>query len=389
MQFMLILGNINGLTSLKNTLIRNRRILVRTPSLHSIILGFLLLAIFITLSGGLTVKTALLSSPMTSSSAADIIITAESGIHDSQLDDDDFFFQALNVTDPRGSLVANVSITVCYQLNDTVHSSGMTNNSGVLIIHDVPKGTYAWEATHENEEVVDSGILVADGVIVQVTTRADNWDYQGDAGDIRFYAEERDAAIPISDVNITLYSINGTVVNNCKTDFTGECFFHDLPDGMYSFEARFRDELIEENQVTVDSSKFNIETDNTAPVVTIISPYDGGSFCLRNYALILEYSVEETNNYTIAVFVNDKNVGFIANGSVLNYGAPPVIAGSGLNVLRVEATDIAGNIGHDEVHFTVIVHATTQVPTSIGSSTQGLLVFLSLGLLVVVYRKQK
>ncbi|MFX1518142.1 MAG: carboxypeptidase regulatory-like domain-containing protein, partial [Promethearchaeota archaeon] len=277
----------------------------------------------------------------------EVDIIASASILDNEFDNDDFSFQAINSSDPHQSLVSDVTIDV-YLLNGTLYASDITDSEGMVTFYDVPINDYAWEATYQDLEV-DSGHLVSDGFILSVYAYAENWDHQGDYGDIRFNAEEANSHIFAPDVVITLYRNDGTIIDSGMTDYIGAVYFYDFADGSYAWEATFEGTLVDEGIISIDSSLFILETDNSAPVVSIERPTSGEVIDVTEKELLLEYTVVERNNYTIDVLINGVSIGFKSNGSSIRE-----ITENGEYSIRVIATDIAGNSHYDEVSVTVV-----------------------------------
>lgn len=260
----------------------------------------------------------------------------------------------------------------------------------MVIFRDVSDGTYAWEATFGGEDG-GSGSLITDGVVVNVRAFPENWDHQGDGGDVRFHVEDIATTTSIPDVTISLYFLNGTWIADCTTNFLGSGYLHDVGDGIYGYDVYFQDELVDAGLVTIDSNLFTYETDDIAPVVSILSPMNGESINFEE-DIQLDYMVNEINKYNIVVYLNGSSIGFKENGSIIQEASP-----MGSYILLIEVIDSAGNIGYDEVQFSVQATETTSstsktVPTtSIGSTrpANGFTILLGLIPILVILLKRK
>ncbi len=326
---------------------------------------------------------------VTNSQSDEIEVIASVNILDTQLDHDDFVFQAINISVPNNqSLMANVTVDI-YFLNGSFYTRATTNSSGFLIFYDVPEGDYGWEAFYDSSEV-DSGSLTSDGLTFSVSSYPENWDHQGDYGDIRFSVEESTSHIFIMDATILLYMNNGTLVGECVTGYIGAGFIYDITDGSYGWEAFYNGKMVDEGIVEIDSSLFLLESDEIAPTVRILSPNQGETIDLRIQSVVLSYGVTEQNNYTILVFLNDGSIGYKSN-----YSHIVEITSGGNYTLRVQATDIAGNIGLDEVEFSVYnpepttSDVTTTSTESSGGIAPGFELFFTLLLFVFVSIRKK
>ena len=110
-----------------------------------------------------------------------------------------------------------------------------------------------------------------------------------------------------------------------------------------------------------------LETDDIDPVVRIVSPRRGEEFGLNSERIIIQYEIIESKNYTIIVYLNDIAIGYKSYRSLIDE-----IINTGIYALRVQATDIPGNIGSNEVEFTVYSTSTTQKGiTSSKAPTEG------------------
>lgn len=289
------------------------------------------------------------------------------GLLDDELDNDDCFINFYNSSTFLGySPISDVSLILRF-LNGTVFSSSSSDIDGTIIFYDLPDGEFAWEAIYDDREI-GSGRFVTDGVKLTVDTLIDNYDRQGDAADLQVQITDQTEATPLMGITLSLYHIDGTFIGNRTSDFDGIAMFFDLS-GIFGYEVFYQDTLCAEGTVAIDSSHFTLSTDSTAPEVTILSPTDGKTYSISDLPLQIQYQIIEEYNYSLTVFLNTLDIGYKFNGSELDE-----ILTSGVYTVRIEAVDFAGNLGHDEVSFTLtddisVTSSTTSSSTMSSSSS--------------------
>jgi len=284
-----------------------------------------------------------------------IEVSAEVRNADSDFDLDDFVFftygfSALQVP------FANITISI-YTMNGTLIATNETDIDGNAVFYDIPDGEYYWEALNNGTEIA-SGYLVSDGMSVSVTSYAENWDVQGDLGDLKIEVRDADGIKPIPDAIVILKYLSGTTVATGITGTMGVATFFDLEDGLYAYEVQYGGKNVAEGQATVDSSQFTMETDVVPPVVNITSPVNGSSLTVNS--TILTYEVTELYNFTVTVFVNGMSRGSVTSGENITTDLY-----EGFNFIQVIAVDNAGNTGSAIVEFNV----TSSIPTTTTTTT--------------------
>lgn len=290
-----------------------------------------------------------------------IMTSVATGLLDDELDNDDCFINFYNSsTFPIYSPISDVYLILRFTYG-TVFSSDYSNLDGTITLYDLPDGTYAWEAIYKTQKI-GSGRFTTDGVKVVADAFLDNYDRQGDAADLQVQIADQTEATPLMGMTVCLYHVDGTFIGNRTSDFNGIAMFYDLS-GIFGYEVFYQDALCAEGTIAIDSSHFTLSTDSTAPEVTILSPTDGKTYSISDLPIKLQYQIIEEYNYSLTVFLNKLDIGFKFNGSELDE-----ISASGVYTIRIEAVDIVGYLGYDEVSFTLTddISITT---TSSGSSS--------------------
>ncbi|MHA1206100.1 MAG: carboxypeptidase regulatory-like domain-containing protein [Candidatus Hodarchaeales archaeon] len=289
------------------------------------------------------------------SSTLDISVSV--GMYDQELDLDDIVYQITNMSDPQYPPIVGVNISI-YYLNGSLLVSQLSDIDGIAYFYDLKDGTYSWEAVHNGIEL-SSGLIATDGLSISVLPFPNNWDYQGDDGDIRFIAEEESTFTPVESVIISLYFLNGSWIGNSSTNIQGTGYFHDLPDGLYGYEAFYETRLVDEGDVVIDSTVFTIETDIIPPIVAIVYPLNNTEIIRSATGYILNYSVIEENYHTVSIFldgellVSEINESFFETLPLGNY------------ILSIQVVDVAGNVGNDEIHFSIVEQPTTTTSSTV------------------------
>ena len=301
-----------------------------------------------------------------------IAIIPRTGVIDSLWDDSDISFEVYNATRfPDHIPVSNIQIII-RDIYGSILASGYNNDDGFITFYDFPEGIYAWEAVYGDLIIISGQICIQQAQAVTYAY-SDNFDYQGDEADIKIQIEESKKGINLENVIVELYHANGDYIASQASNFNGEVLFLDVEDGLYGYRVTHDANIIGDGNIYAKTSTFTLETDSTSPEIELISPTPDNIYELPDNLPTLTYNVAEENNYTIKVYLNNNLLGYKPNNYILTEITTP-----GTYSLKVEAVDVAENIGSEIVEFTVIDSKTSSSKSSGFSLLITVLIMMSL-----------
>ena len=253
--------------------------------------------------------------------------------------------------------VPNVNVSIRNLFGVEIFS-GISNTNGRITFTGIDYGLYAWEAFYYSYPIGSGQMAVPKTQIISYAY-SNNYDYQGDAADLKIQVEELKKGINVQNALVRLFHVSGEYIGSQSTDINGEVIFNDIKDGLYGYRISIEDESVYERTVMVCSDDFTVKTDNIPPVVTILSPLEDVVYDLAEGFPKISFSVIEKYNYTVNVILDNSMLISKKNNSFLSE-----ITTAGSYSLKVEVVDIAKNIGMDSISFTVIDSPITTSPTT-------------------------
>ncbi len=237
---------------------------------------------------------------------------------------------------------------------------GLSNSEGYLKFEELGYGYYVWEVLVSGTVIFTDEFFIQNSQFISYAF-CDNYDFQGDAADVKIQVADRKRGINFPDALITLYHADGQKIDSLVSNEHGAVIFFDQYDGLYGYEITLSGEIIAHGTIHVKSSEFTLASDNVDPEVKILSPTGGEVYKGIETLPRILYSVEEANNYTLTVYVNGMSIGYVPNGSILSTITQP-----GIYTLKVEAIDKAENIGFDSIEISI-----NDISTTTSRSTSG------------------